>query len=587
MKTRNLLWIISIIAFIILGNSLAINAVQYQDINEEITPDLFHIGTVYIDITVSETEFTPAEFTVKESATVNITIESADLDHTFYILEYDINVTIAALATETVEFEANKLGSFTYSSLNCSETGTMYIEDPYVPDMPRPEDINIFFDFRHNTNTTYTNLKYSSIGNWTATDNDFEVRINHADFITADGLEGADILVILEPDVDFTDNEIIVIQEYLDNGGSLVIAGSYDTAYTNAYEFTRPFGFEFSNATARFINSTDLSDPVGENNTLSEFLITDLLDHPITTENQYVPLTDDTVSKLKYIGTLLNYNVSWIEENRVKTNLTDDIMIIDSYVFANGNETIFGDIDHDITVGINETIGVNNTFIVASENSRNGRIVGIGSADIFNNTMVGRYSFNDAFFQRIIQWVGKMYAVIQSDDFQLSTLSLNRGDLLEANLSLTAQNKTVVDSINVTLKVWRTEKIEHTLYLNPVNNSFFEGTIETEGIRRGTVYINVISHKRGHGYNITNDIYVEIFTAEADPLPVPIPYIISYVISIAIGIVALTFFYIKVVRTHKVETAVEDDIKEVEEDESEVDLEEYETDEAVEEEETE
>ncbi len=587
MKTRNLLWVISIIAFIILGNSLAINAVQYQDINEEITPDLFHIGIVYIDITVSETEFTPAEFTVKESATVNITIESADLDHTFYIKEYDINVTIAALATETVEFEANKLGSFTYSSLNCSETGTMNVEDPYVPDMPRPEDIQIFFDFKHNSNATYTNLKYSSIGNWTTTDNDFEVRINYESFITAAGLEGADILIILEPDVDFTDDEIIVIQDYLDNGGGLVIAGSYDTAYTNAYEFTRPFGFEFSNATARFINSTDLSYPVGENNTLSEFLITELLDHPLTTENQYVPLTDDTVSKLKYIGTLLNYNVSWIEENQVKTNLTDDIMIIDSYVFANGNETIFGDIDHDITVGINETIGVNNTFIVASENSKNGRIVGIGSAEIFNNTMVGRHSFNDAFYQRIIQWVGKMYAVIQSDDFQLSTLSLNRGGLIEANLSLTAQNKTIVDSINVTLKVWRTEKIAYTLYLNPVNNSFFEGTIETQEIRRGTVYINVLSHKRGYGYNITNDIYVEIFTAEAEPLPVPILYIITYVISIAIGIIALTFFYIKVVRTYKVETAVEDDIEEVEEDESDVDLEEYETDEAVEEDETE
>ena len=484
MRTRNLLWMISIIAFIILGNSLAVNAVQYQDINEEITPDLFHIGTVYIDITVSETEFTPAEFTVKESATVNITIESLDVDHTFYIPEYDINVSITALATETVEFEADKLGSFTYSSLNCSETGTMIVEDPYVPDMPRPEEINIFFDFRHNSNATYTNLKYSDIGNWTTVDNDFEVRVNYDQFITADGLLGADVLIILEPDVDFTDDEILVIQDYLENGGSLIIGGSFDTADTNVYEFTRPFGFEFSNATARFINTTDLSDPIGENNTLDEFLLTDLLDHPITTENQYVPLTDDTVSKLKYTGTLLDFNESWIEESVVKTNLTDDVIIIDSYVFAHGNESIFADVDHDITVGVNETIGVNNTFIVASENSRNGRVIGIGSADIFNNSMIGRYSHNEAFFQRVLQWATKMYAVIQSSDYQLSTLSLNRGEEIQANLSITAQNNSVIASINVTLNVWRTDKIEQTLYLTAVNNSFFDGTIDTERFLR-------------------------------------------------------------------------------------------------------
>ena len=62
------------------------------------------------------------------------------------------------------------------------------------------------------------------------------------------------------------------------------------------------------------INSTDLIDPIGENNTLSSFAVTDFLDHPLISENQYVPLTDEIITQLEYTGTVMDFNVTMAQE---------------------------------------------------------------------------------------------------------------------------------------------------------------------------------------------------------------------------------------------------------------------------------
>ena len=147
-NTKKLLLIITIISCILIGEIIAVNAYQNQ-IDNELTPDLFDIGTINIKIEVSEDAFTPVNFTVKESSTVNLTIESLDVGHTFEIVEYAISETIAAGDTIVVEFEADQLGEFTYSSVNCTETGTMYVEDPHVEGLPRAEDIDILIDLSH------------------------------------------------------------------------------------------------------------------------------------------------------------------------------------------------------------------------------------------------------------------------------------------------------------------------------------------------------------------------------------------------------------------------------------------------------
>lgn len=577
LKTKKFLIIMTIVSFLIIGESFTASAKQSQ-IDYEATPDLFHIGDFELNITVSATDFSPITFTVKESAFVNLTIESLDIGHTFEITEYGIYEEILPFETIVVEFEANKLGTFTYSSINCSETGTMEVLDPYVSNLPRHDEVGILFDFQHNLDVTATQNKFSGLVNWTQ-DSNFDSRINTNLLITDELLTGVDVLILLEPEVNFSSSEIDVVLSFVRNGGGLLFAGSNRSVFNkNFYEITQPFGFKFSNVTASYINSTDLIDPIGETNTVDSFFISEFIDHPIISENQYVPLTDDVVTNLNYIGPVLELNYTWAEDS---LNSTEDISLlgelIDSYALVSGNETIFADANGNSIVDENETIGEENTLIAAAETIANGRVLGLGSADILNKTIMGRYPANSVFVYRAIQWLAKMYAVLETHDYQLSTYEVRQGDIIDITLEIYTQNNTPLEGINITLNVLRTSKVEYTIYLDALNETNFNGSIDTLGIKIGTVYANAIAHKRGYGYNSTRDYYIDILPPAAKQLKIPIPFIITFVLSSLVGIAALSFFFVRILRVPKEEEMTEGAEKEEESEED--DLDEYETEE--------
>jgi len=521
-------------------------------------------------------------FTVMQSATVNLTIESLDIGHSFEIEEYEIDEVIEANDTINIVFTADKVGTFTYLSENCTETGLMIVEDPYVVGLPKPADITILYDLSHNSNTTAIKTKYSGIINWTQ-DSEFDVSINEANFLVETTLSGVNILIILEPNENLTDSELTDVFTFLKEGGSLLIAGSIASATTNSYKITQPFGFQFSNATARYINSTDLSNPIGINTTLSSFTVSDLLDHPIINENQYVPLTDEIVTKIEYTGTLLEYNTTWTEQLTPEV-IIDTGLLADSYVMAAGNETIYADVNNDAVVDENETIGVNNTFIVACETSLGSRVIGLGSSKILNDTMTGRFIENGYFFERAIQWMAGMYSIVESSNYQISSYQIKVGDSINASVSFKAQNDTTLSDINVTLRIWRNSIIEKVIYLTPVNDTYFEGTFNTESTRRGTIYIDAVAHKRGYGYNDTIDKYVVIDPDDPQPYPVSWFLVIMYVATIAVGIAALSIIFVRVIRPAKSTPEIEEGevVEEAEEESDEVDLDEYETEESEE-----
>lgn len=572
-----------ILSSIILGESLAAGAMPTSNPKNEVTPNLFHIGQFNISIVVSKTAFSPNEFTVKESATVNITIESIDVGHTFYIPEYEINETIAANTTHSFVFVADILGEFTFTSMNSTGEGTMIVTDPYVPGLPRPEDINIILDYSHHNNLTLMYEKYETIFNWTKIDNDFDLIINENTFLTDEIMKDLDVLILLEPNENLTVNEIPVVKRFLNNGGSLIIGGSPETAFTNIYEVTMQFGFSFTNSSARYINATIVGSPVNETNTLGEFTVSDFSDHPIISENQYVPLTDQIISKMRYTGTLLTFNATWSAEHLVNDNITDTSNLIDCYTLATGNETIFADANGDTIVSVNETIGAENTFIVVAESAFNSRVFAIGCADLFNITMIGRNPENLILYQRALQWVAKMYAVLQSSDYTISSYEVNRDDIINSTIIIKAQNNTITDSIAVSIRVWRSFRIEAEFGYTAINASYFEGQIDTTNITKGTVYIEAVAHKRGYGYNVTTPYYVQINPREPGEYNVAIPYIITYALTIIIGIGAMSLVFIRVLKAPKIAhepemtSSTEDDEIEEEENEDEADLGEYET----------
>lgn len=580
MKTKKLLIIVTIISLIVVGESLAANALQNQP-EEETTPDLFDIGTVYIKINVSETEFTPVTFTVKESAKVNLTIESLDIGHTFEISEYGIDEEIAPASTINIAFTADQYGSFTYSSVNCSETGTMVVEDPYVPNLPRPEELDILIDLRHNSDPDEMYVEFSYIFNWTE-ENNFNVIFNEDDNLVDSTLEGVDLLVILKPDLDFEEAEWEPLRNYLANGGGLLIGGSNITSTKNTNELIKPFGFNFTNATARHINSTDLTDPIGENNTVANFFVSNFDDHPIFTEDQYVPLTNVTVERINYLGNVLEYNESWIIDYLNESDMLET-EIYDSYVLANGNESIYADMDGDGVVDENETIGIENILIGSTETLSGARIITLGSANAINNSQVGRYPENGHFYQRAVQWLTKMYAVIENHEFTVDKYIARRNVEINYDAIFKAQNNTVLAEINATLRIMRITSVERTLEVPAINETHYEGTIETSELTIGTIYINIIANKRGYGFNTTKSIYLQIDPEQPDPNLPPIPIIITYTLSIIIGIVGMTFFYLKGIKGKKIptveETSTEEEEEEVEaeSEEEEIDLDEYET----------
>jgi plastocyanin len=576
MKTQSKIqWAILIISLIVLGESLAVTAMPSYNNEGTANPDLFHIGGIDLTITVSEDEFNPSTFTIKESTHVNLTVESVDVGHTFEIEEYGIEKEISANSSVTFEFTANRIGTFTYSSINCSATGTMIVESAYIPTLPRPENVTVMFDFKHCANYTIANEKFSRVINWTQ-DNNFTVEINNENELVESTLENVDVLIIFEPEEDFTEFETEDVLSFVRNGGGMLIDGSRKRADSNLNELTNPFGFQVVNASATYINATNLEDPIGVNNTLTNFTLSEFKDLPIFTENVTVPLTEKTITTINYMGALLEFNETLSTEWLNNEGLLNEGELIHCYTLAKGNETIYAD-DGDGVVEENETRGNENVFLSAAETSENGRVVGLGSAAIFNDSSTGRKPVNTKLYQRTLQWLAKMYAVLESQDFTLEELEIKKDEETAASIQVYAENNTVLEDLNVTLRFFRIENVEKTVQLTTTNNSFYECEFGTPELHEGTVALVISAHKEGYGYNLSRTIYLRIYPASAEKLPVPIPYLLAYILTSLIGFVAIGFLLMRIIQKPAAEE--ETDLELDEEEETELtseELEEYE-----------
>ncbi len=85
-------------------------------------------------LTASKWKFDPSTIKVKQGTKVKLMIKSVDVDHGFALREYNIDVRLTPGRTETVEFIADKPGTFEFScSVFCgsghsSMQGTLIVE---------------------------------------------------------------------------------------------------------------------------------------------------------------------------------------------------------------------------------------------------------------------------------------------------------------------------------------------------------------------------------------------------------------------------------------------------------------------------
>lgn len=75
------------------------------------------------NITLRRYNFIPPTIEVNQGDRVRISLISEDVEHGFYLDGYDINVIVTAFKKETVEFTADKTGSF---QMRCSVTCGVY-----------------------------------------------------------------------------------------------------------------------------------------------------------------------------------------------------------------------------------------------------------------------------------------------------------------------------------------------------------------------------------------------------------------------------------------------------------------------------
>ncbi len=71
--------------------------------------------TKEFSITAQRWQFTPATITVNEGDTVKLTITSVDVTHGFSLPTFGVNETLNPNSPVTVEFTADRTGSFTWS----------------------------------------------------------------------------------------------------------------------------------------------------------------------------------------------------------------------------------------------------------------------------------------------------------------------------------------------------------------------------------------------------------------------------------------------------------------------------------------
>ena len=71
--------------------------------------------TKEFDLIAKKWSFEPNTITVNQGDTVKLTIKSLDVDHGFFLREFNVNQPLEPGQTTTVEFLADKTGTFTFS----------------------------------------------------------------------------------------------------------------------------------------------------------------------------------------------------------------------------------------------------------------------------------------------------------------------------------------------------------------------------------------------------------------------------------------------------------------------------------------
>jgi hypothetical protein len=355
-------------------------------------------------------------------------------------------------------------------------------------------EIIIGIDLQHNNNLTSSELtNLTSILNSTF---DSQGVVFLKDTFSPDTLSNIDVLIILAPNDPYLDTETEAVEDFLKKGKSLLIA----SGFRNQTEDT----------------SNDLLDPFGLRFNLSSSAIPDIAR---TQGHQYYEearnFTDPQIPVTENISQLLFPNVIGISfnESKLESYKSPMILLYNPILLKNSDELP----------------SYNNTLAATLEFENGGRILSIGSADMFNNSFIEPlsnttkfYMDNTKFILNAIKWLGKNTGIMNFFEpwVNLEDHPNLKHKIIKGNVTLVdSENQSIVPK-QIVIALERDGAIlnSRTMGIDLSNSSRYFGSINTEGLTSGWIDIMFIATRTGY---LPIDLRVTNFYLDP-PFPNPV-----------------------------------------------------------------
>jgi len=285
---------------------------------------------------------------------------------------------------------------------------------------------------------------------------------------TSENLADIDVLTILAPITafDLEPNEIDVVEEFIKDGKSLLVATSY------------------RNQTIEPLN--DLLNVYGLSFNYSRSILSEDLARNFTTPK--IPLTENISQLICPNGLGISFNESKLESYQ-------------SPAIVNYNPILL--------VSSDEPSSENNTLISTLEFENGARILTIGSADMFNNSYIeplanttSIFLDNTDFFINAIKWLGRNTGIMNFYEpwTDLDGQSIEIGEIIHGNVTLVDSKNHSLSQVQLIITLERTGSILNSrgMKISPINNSRYFGWVSTEDLGYG--YCDIIFMANHIGY---------------------------------------------------------------------------------------
>ncbi|MFX0067329.1 MAG: hypothetical protein ACFFC7_34850 [Candidatus Hermodarchaeota archaeon] len=355
-----------------------------------------------------------------------------------------------------------------------------------------PDNFKIVFHLHHDPL-----IEESQISDLIDTLNDtFQINILTTQLRATD-LDSQDVLVIFGPSEEYNNiTEVPIIYEFLEKGGSLLIAADSDDDVQGALNpIMKPYGITFGNDTAT--GNTYLPEPY--------VFVKDF-------SSPRIPALDN-ITQLVYHGTNLTLNEEFTYKNNKLLKERYPLMFADSDTWEGYDSTILAaavELNRGRSrILVTGSIDMwNNTFIQNSAEIELGDLINIPGTSLnvsfIDNTLfaenafkwlggtIGHFKFLNESIQAPTVEVKEQFAE-QSGTYQ----TLEIGKIISGSVVLRDWSNRPLDSANVTFSLERTGNILRKGQMTEDQNGYYTGYINTTGIASGWIDATFTANRRG------------------------------------------------------------------------------------------